>query len=397
MSTAFICPSLNCSQGKHLFGPSLEKDQTMEALVSKDVIHNPNSDNALEFIVSILRCSMCTNILSDPVTTHCGHTFCKTCLLKDKLIIESCKKCLKRLPSYQFIQNQPVNITLSKFIRALLEFKNNTALMFSPMIDVSFTEQNCTNYSNVPIYLSNFNILPSQKLRIPITSQYARNVLHQCILNCSQYQTVCFAMLHKDVASDSNAFGTIVKITAIEQRKDSILIHVTGLDRFQVGNVLNYTESCLNANISMVFEAQEDLGITGAESNLHWSDFTAANGKSEINVTQLAQRVYDFISGLAHSTPSKSFCSAVEGLLGPVWLNSVQALNGPLPSPKNPVAMCWWAGIVLPISDSDRYTLLKTAPLNERLAIILSWIGDMESQRGAKPSTAINSITHVSQ
>jgi Lon protease-like protein len=396
MSSAFVCPALGCTQGKHLFGPSLEKDHTMEALVSKDVIQNPNSDNALEFITSILRCSMCTNTLTDPVTTHCGHTFCKTCLLKDKLVVESCKKCLKRLPSYHFIQQQPINVTLSKFIRALLEFKN-IAPMFSPMIDVSFNDPNHTNYNNVPIYLSNFNILPSQKLRIPITSQYARNVLHQCILTCSQYQTACFAMLHKDVANEDNAFGTIVKIKAIEQGKDSVLIHVTGLDRFKVDSILNQTDSYLQANINMVFEAREDLGMAGIQPNLHWSDFTAANIMSDSSVTKLAQRVYDFISGLSHSTPSISFCNAVEGLLGPVWLNSVQALNGPLPSPENPVAMCWWTGIVLPISDSDRYTLLKCATLNERLAIILSWIGDMESQRGAKPSPAINTITHVSQ
>lgn len=37
-----------------------------------------------------LHCSICLDLFSDPVTTPCGHNFCKTCL---DMFWDSCEKC----------------------------------------------------------------------------------------------------------------------------------------------------------------------------------------------------------------------------------------------------------------------------------------------------------------
>uniref|UniRef100_A0A8C9X2N0 RING-type domain-containing protein n=1 Tax=Sander lucioperca TaxID=283035 RepID=A0A8C9X2N0_SANLU len=45
-----------------------------------------------------LQCPICLNVFSDPVTTPCGHNFCKTCLSLhwDKSDLCSCPMCNKR-------------------------------------------------------------------------------------------------------------------------------------------------------------------------------------------------------------------------------------------------------------------------------------------------------------
>jgi len=48
-------------------------------------------------------CCACASVLVDPVTIHCGHSFCKNCILKD--LSETCKKCGNKYTR----QNDPVN------------------------------------------------------------------------------------------------------------------------------------------------------------------------------------------------------------------------------------------------------------------------------------------------
>ncbi|KAI8083679.1 ATP-dependent protease La domain-containing protein [Thamnidium elegans] len=336
-------------------------------------------DSAYNSATTALQCSIGNHLLEHPVTNHCGHTFCKVCLLQYKILNDACNKCQKRLPSYQFIQKQTPNILLNNLINIFNEVPSFKNIELARANQIS---------NNIPVYLSDFAVLPSQKLRIPIYTEQSRLLFQKALIICKEYQCLCLGIVNKDKTNKKGRFGTMVKVTAIEQRANDMLVNVVGMDRFKVVNVNQEAEDFIAADLDMQFENYQDLENIMTSSQ-HWTE------RKISSPIKLSNRIYDFINDLSHSTPSNSFCSTVEGLLGPVWLDSVQGLHGPLPAAENPVAMCWWAAVVLPVSNSDRYHLLETISLEERLTIILSWINDLKSQWGNCRRTAINSATKV--
>ncbi|KAI7871383.1 ATP-dependent protease La domain-containing protein [Mucor mucedo] len=376
----------------HLFGPDLYLDDVTQKVIQNDFISQDTLNEAIYGeAATVFQCSIGNHLLEGPVTNHCGHTFCKLCLLQYKITHDSCNKCQKRLPSYQFIHNQPLNFLLNNLLSIFSNIRpyNNIEIARPNQISnvsISFLDLNHVTYQNIPIYLSDFAVLPSQKLRIPIYTQQNRTFFQNALIACKEYQCLCVGILSKDKSNKKGKFGTIVKITSIEQRANDMLVDVIGMDRFKVLSVNQETDDFLSADLEMQFENEQDLERVMSTQN-HWTE--------KRHIIKLSNNVHDFISELAHSTPSTSFCSAVEGLLGPVWLDSVQGLHGPLPSGDHPVAMCWWAAVVLPVSNTDRYLLLETPALEERLTIILSWIHDLKSQWGNCRRTAVNSVAKV--
>ncbi|KAG0747707.1 hypothetical protein G6F57_007534 [Rhizopus arrhizus] len=356
--TSFLCPVSNCKKERHLFGPRLKEDEVIRNLLIYDLNTIENLD-AYQNISDLLYCSDGEHLLVNPITNHCGHTFCRLCLLQRKFTSNSCPQCEERLPKYQFIQHQPINFTLQHILQ-LSQLTKHSELIRSinslPQ-DTSFSDFTNISYKNIPIILLDFSILPSQKLRIPIYTIHKPSTIQDFLITSKESIYIYLAVAYK--SKGTRYVGTVTKITSIEKRGCDILIDVIGLERFTVTETHKMADDHIIADIDMQFDS--------AYENCDQAVF-------------LAGRIRSFIIDLAHSTPSKSFCNTVQGLLGPVWLNSVQAVYGPLPLSENPAAICWWAALVLPVGIQEKYSLLATPTLIDRLNLILSWIHDLNSQ-----------------
>ena len=69
------------------------------------------------------KCQICLDLLVEPTTTVCGHSFCKNCLIQF-LESNSEQKCpLCRSPIYQLIENINKNISLENIIKNLFPIK----------------------------------------------------------------------------------------------------------------------------------------------------------------------------------------------------------------------------------------------------------------------------------
>ncbi|KAG1055829.1 hypothetical protein G6F43_002237 [Rhizopus delemar] len=336
----FVCPVSDCKREKHLFGPSVNEDQVIESLLVQEGVRNS------------MMCSIGQrHLLDHPVTNHCGHTFCKLCLLQQKIMTNSCPICQKRLPSYQFIQAQPVTFLINRVLLERYPADQSQKSWLPPSTSPSGTE--------IPINLLDFPLLPSQILRIPMRTLQNQVILRNHFLVCPETQSLQLAVLYKFKAS----VGTIAKITSVEQRENGTLITIVGMDRFAVLKIKQTTEDHVVAEIERKFEQTESEHTT-----------------DDLSSVKLATRIHSFFIHLAQSAPSRSFSNHVQGLLGPVWLDSVQTMYGPLPSPEDPVGLCWWSAAVLPVGNHERHVLLETNGLMDRLGLILLWIQDLESQ-----------------
>ncbi|PHZ12790.1 uncharacterized protein RHIMIDRAFT_251706 [Rhizopus microsporus ATCC 52813] len=383
---SFICPVPSCVKDKHLFGPSLHEDETIKLCLSQrsDKI---SSAEAYRTISNALMCSSSSgsHLLKSPVTNHCGHAFCRLCLLWQKITTNSCPKCQKRLPSYQFIQHQPVTCTIDGILQSLYRAEQSTVDTLdipseSDIQTISLSDPN-RRYSHIPIIIFDFPILPSQKIRIPIYTLYNRAMIHAAVFICKELQCLCLAISYKPKSTHTGHYGILAKITGVENKSDDILIDIIGLDRFVARQIHKAAEDHLIADIELKLET-----INPKETKV-------PNRSS--STTELANRVHAFITDLSCSHPSYSFCNAVQGLLGPVWLQSVQNIHGPLPSPNDPISFCWWAAIILPVANQDRYRLLEIDSLMDRLTLIVSWIHDLETQWDRYTKKDMTSVTRA--
>lgn len=67
-------------------------------------------------VLSELECHICVTLFHEPLTTPCGHTFCKKCLFRSLDHSNRCPLCRSELPRMSFFISSPLNLTLSNML-----------------------------------------------------------------------------------------------------------------------------------------------------------------------------------------------------------------------------------------------------------------------------------------
>lgn len=188
--TPFQCLSFTClrtHQNEHRNRPTVLLEEAIAH-------HQQKSLNR-----SLFNCPICLSTLHDPVTTECGHTFCKACLTHIMLQNRSCPICraiLGRLGK--------VNQCLSNW----LSFISSTA-------PISAFASIQPEHSFLVIKLNTPSIiLPTQQCLFHILIQ-KKNV---DILNyiCSHPDKTHYALCLSVVSENKHAYGTVIQIKYID-------------------------------------------------------------------------------------------------------------------------------------------------------------------------------------
>ncbi|CAD6891126.1 unnamed protein product [Tilletia laevis] len=58
-------------------------------------------------LLDVLECQLCYLLLFEPITTPCGHTFCRACFARNLDHSDRCPLCRARMPSWGFWQDHP--------------------------------------------------------------------------------------------------------------------------------------------------------------------------------------------------------------------------------------------------------------------------------------------------
>lgn len=67
-------------------------------------------------LVDVLECQLCYLALYEPVTSPCGHTFCRTCLARSLDHSDRCPLCRSKLPNFAYFAGHPSNEALVKLL-----------------------------------------------------------------------------------------------------------------------------------------------------------------------------------------------------------------------------------------------------------------------------------------
>ncbi|KAN0059659.1 hypothetical protein ACQY0O_008230 [Thecaphora frezii] len=96
---------------KHSFALSTKTGPNGEALVQ--TVATLHSE-----LLEVLECQLCYLLLYQPLTTPCGHTFCKSCFARSLDHGDRCPLCRAEMPNVAFFSEHPSNVALLRILTA---------------------------------------------------------------------------------------------------------------------------------------------------------------------------------------------------------------------------------------------------------------------------------------
>lgn len=363
----FICPVPACQQRAHLFGRDrdIHVDTVIDALISAESdnvsTHQQvpmikkrrivrNVDDGDDRHEQLLKCPKCINMFSDPITTHCGHVFCKVCLMKLTIQSEPCMKCHTPLPRFNHFLNQAA---VNRILKQVL-------IYYLPAAQSLPSSSLLTTVSQpMPVFVTGLVILPRQHARLPVYAPAHIRMFREAVFDNRQQGKMYLATVHRGRPSMAH-YGTIVEILSIETPNSTptldhgMVLDVVGRERFTASDATtetSYDIPTLRAFCSSIPSNNSIMRDDGQVDEIRYF------------LNEIAQ----------HPPPSLEW--------GRLWFDTMERIHGYLPPRHAPVEdQLWWIAIVLPVSATERYSLLCIVSLDARLRLVLSWTRQLREQ-----------------
>jgi len=276
--------------------------------------------------MSMLECSVCLQLLCEPVTTPCGHTFCRPCLVgtlrKNKKKCPSCRAICQIEP-----ETHSETIALSSVAKAV----------FPEVYEqrVKEVEAEKASWDTIlPVFFYNDTLFPFSPLALNLFEPRYKVMLHRIVESSRK-----FAYLPKFDTYQANVgdMGVIAEITDIEFLADGRAhLQAKCRDRFTI----------------------KETWIEEGTQGLHWCKVDLV---SDVPVTkdedkeELAEAVGDC---------DELFASVMErSRLG----GEIERQYGSRPS--NPERFSFWLSSILPVPYQDKHDLLTCQDTKQRLRL----------------------------
>ncbi|KAL8685612.1 MAG: hypothetical protein Q9224_005749, partial [Gallowayella concinna] len=340
---------------------------------------SPNSDTYEELDIAMLAslkeeskneldCQVCYALMLDPLTTNCGHTFCRKCVARILDHSDLCPICRRTLLMRPGAVNEPSNKRLSELLNSLYP-----DLMAARTDAASQEEGAMADDSNVPLFPCTL-AYPAMPTFLHIFEPRYRLMVRRAVDNGDGRFGMVMYNPRRVVEGDLGPvhfrqYGTLLQVRHWELLPDGrSLVETIGLSRFIVRSYSSL-DGYMVGNIERVDDVplaeEEQMEALETSSPPPSPDDLTAQ-LNHVPTVQLLREATDFVSRMrAASAP---------------WLHArVTAAYGP--PPDDPAIFPYWFASILPIGDEDKYKLLSTRSVRERLKMTARWVRRIEAQR----------------
>ncbi|RZB39937.1 LON peptidase N-terminal domain and RING finger protein 2, partial [Asbolus verrucosus] len=292
--------------------------------------------------VTDLECILCSRCIFDPITTACGHTFCRGCLTRVLDHGLSCPLCMASLSVKDYSRGS--SVILDQAIRFLLPKEYNERLLAN-LKEVHMLNKN----SDIPVFICT-NAFPGVACPLYVYEPRYRLLVRRCLLS----PTRRFAMAAKEGSEEKFvSYGTVLEVKdAVHLEDGSFILTTVGVRRFKV-----------------IARGEQD-GYDIAKIQVIKDTAVASDKLPEL--IALHQKVYNKASKWIMSLTSKVLAE-VERLIGQmpkVEKNWLSLPDGP--------SWTWWLMPILPLSSQLQVGFLSTTNLEKRLRAIDKMLERME-------------------
>lgn len=321
-----------------------------------------------EVTKSEMDCQVCYGLMLDPLTTTCGHTFCRKCVARVLDHSNLCPICRKELAMPPGVQHEPANSRLSKLVKKicpdLVAAREEAALQEESM---------ATSGRNLPLFVCTL-AYPSMPTFLHIFEPRYRLMIRRAVDSGDRKFGMVNYNRRGEAQGDLGAtqfvqYGTLLHIVNVEMMPDGrSLIETRGISRFRIkdwGVVDGYAVGNVERidDISLAEEEQFEANeTTGPEPPRH----DLLGQLDRMSTSELLRIGLDFIARMrAASAP---------------WLHErVIDLHGS--PPDDPALFPYWLASILPIAEDEKYKLLSVTSVRGRLKITARWVRRIEAQR----------------
>lgn len=323
-----------------------------------------------------LDCQVCYALILEPLTTPCGHTFCRKCVARVLDHSDLCPICRRKLNLPPSVQSEPVNRRVARLVDLLypeqIAARRDAAVREEAGLDSERTVPLfvcALTFPTMPTFLHIFE--PRYRLMIRRVMDSGGGKFGMLMYNRSGEPQGELG------ASQFMQYGTMLMIDRFELLPDGrSLVLATGLSRFKVlewslldgyhvGKIKRVDDVSLAEEESL--EATETMAATIAATQNGNEDGNNENADEvlleSMSTQQLLQMGLDFV----HRQRAN----------GATWLQPPFLMAYP-DTPTDPVKFPWWLASVLRISEEERYPLLLTTSVRERLKITAGWARKLE-------------------
>lgn len=395
MRERFECP-FSCSRKHHSrqIPTNFVLQRTLDSIVTLPVYTEKPPPPADPVVVATkihaeLDCQICYLLLHDPLTTPCGHTFCRTCLLRtsDHAIHCVCPTCRSPvlLPTET---NTPQNKLINTLIHTL--FPNAAAERAS--CEISERHSPSSRSLDVPIFVCTL-ALPSVTCFLHIFEPRYRLMLRRCMAGSRAFGMVLprrgTRYLHEamemeyltpsdgaELPGRSRAtfmkYGTMLEIRDVQMLPDGrSLVETVGRERFEIEQ-WSVRDGYIVAKTHVLPDLEPTVYIAPPSASALTSSVLAADGGAEgLSTMELIFLTRCFVQSLRNVawTPAARMRE-----------NEVDGVLGRLDRGGDAVKFAWWVGSKIPVEEGEGYSLLLQTGVRELFVVIGRWIGEMERQ-----------------
>lgn len=287
-------------------------------------------------------CTLCFRYLYQPVTTPCGHSFCRTCL--DRCLDHStnCPLCKTSIRVYLAERRSAVTEFIELAMQTVMpgDCEDRQRQHEEELDELAAAGKD--SHHEIPIFIATLAI-PTITCPLHVFEPRYRLMIRRCMESGTREFGMCMPM---DNAENGYAdFGTMLEIRDIEYTQDGrSIVNTVGSRRFKI-----------------VSKSAKDGYNTAAVEFLQ-DDAVPTSNLGEIRrlhdtVHQLASRWFESIETM---TKRRILChyGPMPSLEGEYWTIP----NGP--------AWMWWIVVILPLDPRIQLSILRETSLRRRLEVI---------------------------
>ncbi|KAK6584478.1 hypothetical protein PZA11_002702 [Diplocarpon coronariae] len=373
-----------------IYTPISPSSEQAEALDTAVLEHLKESTRAE------LDCQVCYGLFLEPFTTTCGHTFCRSCLHRVMDHSNLCPICRRRqaLTPGLTADRAPANVIISKLLTGLCpealaaraeaaeaDEKPGTVELDTPLFI-------CTlSFPQVPTFLHIFE--PRYRLMIRRAIESGERKFGMLLYNSSPEPRGELGVVN------FHEYGTLLHIESMHLMPDGrSLIETVGVSRFRVlrhGTLDGYTIGKVERVDDISIEAEEALEARETAASPSRNTSTPDHlGAPPSNCTPLAGEAAEIAK--LNRMPTRAlfehgvaFVKKMRDQSAP-WLHA-RVFEAYGECPDDPAIFPWWFASVLPTADAEKYNLLVTDSVRQRLKICAGWIAGIEAQNWSQNSS----------
>ncbi|XP_038837195.1 LON peptidase N-terminal domain and RING finger protein 1-like isoform X2 [Salvelinus namaycush] len=293
-----------------------------------------------------LECSLCIRLFYEPVTTPCGHTFCKNCLERCLDHTPQCPLCKESLKEYLAARKYTVTSVLDRVIKQYLSKEQ----LERQKTHLEETQELADLMKKVPIFVCTM-AYPTVPCPLHVFEPRYRLMIRRCM----ETGTRQFGMCINDAQKGFVDYGCMLIIRSVHFLPDGrSVVDTIGGKRFRV-----LTRGMKDGYCIADIKYLEDTRVSDSEEltqlqQLHDAVYEQARTWFQNLKNRFSNQILQHFGAMPEREPD------------------IQATpNGP--------ACCWWLLAVLPIDPRYQLSVLSMTTLRERLVKIQHILSYLQS------------------